>query len=160
MVKWIGRSWEISEQNFSALTLTATLVNIRWATEIRLETQYPRLKAVERGTLNGNLLARDHAGPTHLVPRELTHARAARRITNIVFRMRVPFHFHGGFTGQRDYQSRGRAHSFLNLRSTTFVLVPSVRSPRFRCHRGYGRGKIAIRQARSYRGGKIMRPVA
>ncbi|KYN06374.1 hypothetical protein ALC62_02711 [Cyphomyrmex costatus] len=31
-----------------------------------------------------------------------------------------------GFTGRRDYQSRGRAHSFLNLRSTTFVLVPTA----------------------------------
>lgn len=60
--------------------------------------------------------------------------------------MRVLFHFHLGFTGRRDYQSRGRAHSFLNLRYTTFVFVPSVRPSRFRCHRGFGHGKIAIWQ--------------
>lgn len=53
-----------------------------------------------------------------------THARSGIRwITNIVFRMRGLFHFHAGFTGRRDYQSRGHAHSFLNLRSTTFILV-------------------------------------
>lgn len=76
-----------------------------------------------------------------------THARSGVRwITNIVSRMCVLFHFHAGFTGRRDYQSRRRAHSFLNLRSTTFVLVPSVRPPRFRCHRGFGHSEIAIWQ--------------
>lgn len=76
-----------------------------------------------------------------------THARlGVRWITNIVFRMRVLFHFHAGFTGRRDYQSHGRAHSFLNLRSTTFVLVSSVRPSRFRCHRGFGHSEIAIWQ--------------
>lgn len=69
-------------------------------------------------------------------PREFTHART-RWITNIVSRMRVLFHFHAGFTGRRDYQSRGRAHTpFFNLRSTTFIFVPSARRGGLRCHRG------------------------
>lgn len=39
--------------------------------QIRLEIQYPGPKV---GALNGNLLARDRAGLTCTIPRELTHA--------------------------------------------------------------------------------------
>lgn len=77
----------------------------RWA-EIRLEIQYPDLSA---GTWDPKwkfIGAWSTRGLTHVV-----------RTTNIVIRIRALFHFQAGFTGQRDYQSRGRARSFLNLRS-------------------------------------------
>lgn len=89
------------------------------------------------------ILARDRAGLTRIVSREITHTRW---ITNIVFRMHILFHFHAGFTGRRDYQSCGHAHSFLNLHSMIFVLVLFIRPSYFRCHRGFNHSEIAIWQ--------------
>lgn len=116
-------------------------------TEIRLETQYPGLN-VETRDPKWKFIG---AWSTHAVPRGLTHGPG---ITNIAFRMRVLFHFHAGFTGRRDYQSRGRAHSFLNLRS-----LHGLRS-----RRGLDviedSATVKIAMFRSYRGGKVVGPVA
>lgn len=76
-----------------------------------------------------------------------THAcSGAQWITNIVSRMRILFHFHAGFTGRRDYQSRGLVFiSFLIFVSRPSFPFPSLVAVPM-SHRGFGHSEIAIRQ--------------
>lgn len=144
------------------LTLTITLVNARQTfCRTKLVTRnspwnlIPRLKCWTTWGPKWKFIGAWSRGSNAHRP-AWTHARSGVQwITNIVFRMRVLFHFHAGFTGRRDYQSRGRAYSFLNLRSRSLrspaaASMSSKIRPRWNCD-------IAVW---SYRGGKIIRPVA